>query len=148
MRYYLGFLIVLTVGCGGPDSQDSLTIQGTWRLLSGTTIQGTDTTVTDYTRDQKVLKIINQTHFAFIRHDLSKGKDSTNSIFVAGAGAYSLQGNKYTENLEFCSYRPWEGNNFSFEMEFNHDTLVQTGIEKIEELGVDQIIIERYVRNK
>ena len=49
---------------------------GTWELVSGTTIQGKDTTFTDYTKNRKFLKIINSTHFAFVGNDLTKGKDS------------------------------------------------------------------------
>ncbi|MGZ5221028.1 MAG: hypothetical protein ACXWC7_13160, partial [Chitinophagaceae bacterium] len=52
-------------------------IEGTWELISGTTIVKDDTTFTDYTKGQKMIKVINSSHFAFLRHDLNKGKDST-----------------------------------------------------------------------
>ena len=55
-------------------TQDS-PIMGTWRLLSGKLIKGKDTTYTDYTKGQEMIKIINKTHFAFLRHDLKHGKD-------------------------------------------------------------------------
>ena len=79
-------------------------ITGTWKLISGMTIQKRDTTTMDYTKDQNSIKIINDSHFSFLRHDLSKGKDST-AIFVSGGGRYSLKGNEYEEQLEFCNYR-------------------------------------------
>lgn len=139
------FLIILA--CGQPSVESSVNIQDTWRLISGVKINGTDTTFTDYTKDQKVLKIINDTHFSFIRHDLNKGTDSTNTVFVAGAGTYQLEGNQYREHLEFCSYRPWEEHDFEFQIRVVGDTLIQTGVEKIEELGVDQIITETYIRD-
>ncbi|NML23876.1 lipocalin family protein [Pseudoflavitalea sp. G-6-1-2] len=124
----------------------NLPLKGTWRLISGTTINKKDTVVTDYTKGQKMLKIINDTHFAFLRHDLSKGKDT--AIYDGGGGTYTLKGNQYTENLEYCSYRPWEGRSFHFTVSIKGDTLVQSGVEKLEDLGVDRFIIERYVRVK
>ena len=140
-------LCLAVMACKGPIVDSSENIQDTWRLISGETIRGTDTTFTDYTKDQKVLKIINDTHFSFIRHDLSKGTDTTNALFVAGAGTYQLDGDQYKEYLEFCNYRPWEGHDFEFQILIKVDTLIQTGVEKIEELGVDQIITETYIRN-
>jgi len=120
---------------------------GTWKLISGTTTRGTDTTVVDYTVNQSFIKIINDTHFSFFRHDLSKGQDST-AVFAAGAGTYTLKGNAYTEQLEYFTLREWEGNQFEFTVSISQDTLIQTGVEKIPELGVDQMIIEKYVKVK
>lgn len=155
MKHFL-WLAVLIISCSRPssssssadaDAKNSINIQDTWLLVSGMKIKGSDTTYTDYTTDQKVLKIINDTHFSFIRHDLSKGQDSSTNVFAAGAGTYDLNGTSYKEHLEFCSYRPWEGNDFEFEMTLQGDTLIQTGRERIESLGVDQIIQETYVRS-
>ena len=68
-----------------------LPIQGTWKLISGTLIEKNDTTVTDYTAGKPFIKIINHDHFAFLQHDLTKGKDSS-ALFVAGGGKYSSNG--------------------------------------------------------
>lgn len=121
-------------------------IQGTWHLQSGTAITKNDTVVTDYTKGQKMLKIINESHFAFLRHDLSKGKDT--AIYDGGGGIYTLDGNKYTELLEYCSARDWEGRSFEFTITINKDTLVQTGVEKLADLGIDRVITEKYIRVK
>src|SRR5690349_13173765 len=64
-------------------------LRGTWRLLNGTLIEKGDTTVTDYTKNVSFIKIINDSHFSFLQHDLTKGKDS-GAVFVAGGGRYSL----------------------------------------------------------
>ncbi|RIJ49938.1 hypothetical protein D1614_04130 [Maribellus luteus] len=130
-----------------PASETKLPIEGTWLLISGETIQQNDTVFTDYTDGQKTIKIINANHFSFLRHDLNKGTDST-AVFVAGGGKYSLNGTTYTEHLEFCNFREWEDHTFDFEITINNDTLVQKGIEKIENLGVDRLIIETYTRLK
>lgn len=124
---------------------DPLSLEGTWELVSELKIQGADTTFSDRKASEKMIKIINKTHFSFLKHDLSKGKDSL-ATFVAGGGTYELEGNTYKEHLEFCIARAWEDNDFEFEVQVKGDTLIQTGIEKIESLGVDRIIKETYVR--
>ena len=101
-------IIVLTTGAffiqgplGSDKNQVPLSIQGTWRLISGTTITKSDTVTTDYTKGQQMIKIINKTHFAFMRHDLTNGKEA-NPVFEAGGGRYSLSANHYTEHLDYC----------------------------------------------
>jgi hypothetical protein len=54
----------------------------------------------------------------------------------------------YTEHLAYCSARNWEGNDFSFTISIKNDTLIQSGIEKVETAGVNRINIEKYVRIK
>ena len=120
---------------------------GTWQLVSGTTIQGKDTTTTDYTKNKRFLKIINGTHFSFVGHDLSKGKDSA-AFYSSGAGTYTLTDSNYTEHLQFCSDRAWEGHDFVFTVVFQNDMLTQTGIEKIDSIKVNRLNIERYMRLK
>ena len=123
-------------------------IAGTWKLLRGTLIQKGDTTVTDYTKNVSFVKIINDTHFAFLQHDLNKGKDSASASFVAGGGTYSLKDSSYTEHLQYCSDRVWEGHDFSFTITLKNDTLTQSGVEKVEGTDVNRMNIEKYVRVK
>lgn len=145
---FLIFSVLILVSCSSENmSNKKLPIEGTWLLLSGETIIKNDTTFTDYTSGQKTIKIINENHFSFLRHDLNKGIDSS-AIFVAGGGKYSLDGSVYTEHLEYCNFREWEDNTFHFDVKIFNDTLIQKGVEKIEDLGVDQVIIETYVRMK
>jgi len=119
-----------------------LSIQGTWKLLTGTIVEKGDTSITDYTKDRSFIKIINDSHFAFLLHTLRK--DTTD--FSAGGGRYELKGNKYTEHLEYCNAKEWEGHDFSFTITINGDTLIQTGVEKIEAQGIDRINTEKYIR--
>lgn len=123
----------------------SLPIVGTWRLISGTTITRGDSSSTDYTKGVSMIKIINETHFAFLRHDLDSPKDSSNH-FDAGGGSYTLAGDQYTEHLDYYSGRNWEGKTFRFTVTISNDTLIQRGMEKVEKEGIDREIIERYVR--
>ena len=123
-------------------------ITGTWKLFSGSTIVKDDTVITDYTKDQQMIKIINDSHFSFLRHDLNKGKDSLKAIYSSGGGRYSLTGDQYTEYLDYCSDREWEGHTFNFTVAVKNDTLIQNGVEKIENLGIERLIIEKYIRMK
>lgn len=121
-------------------------VVGTWQLVSGTLIAKGDTTHTDYTKNISFIKIINDTHFAFLQHDLNKGRDS--AVFVSGGGSYSLTDSLYTEHLEYCSARDWEGNDFTFTIAIKNDTLMQRGIEKVESEEVNTINIEKYIKVK
>ena len=147
------FICTLLISCESENEEEkSVTedpaITGTWKLLSGTLIEKGDTTVTDYTKNVSFIKIINPTHFAFLHHDLSKGKDSAAAVFSAGGGSYTLKENLYKEYLEYCTAREWEGNDFEFTITLKNDTLIQSGVEKVESAGVDRINIEKYVRVK
>ncbi|QJX48984.1 hypothetical protein HMJ29_19550 [Hymenobacter taeanensis] len=123
-------------------------LMGTWQLVKGTVIDKGDTSVTDYTKNKNIsfVKIINDTHFAFLQHDVHKGKDS--AVYVSGGGRYQLNDSTYTEHLEYCSARNWEGNDFAFTVSIKSDTLVQQGVEKVEASGINRTNIEKYVRVK
>jgi hypothetical protein len=120
---------------------------GTWKLVSAITVTKGDT-VKDYpVPNQEMLKIFNTTHFAFMRHDLSKGKGK-DATYTAGGGTYELNGEKYTEHLAYLNAREWEGRDFNFTVQFKNDTLIQKGIEKIDSLNINHEIIETYVKQK
>jgi hypothetical protein len=149
---YCLLIIAIGVSCNQQLKDENVNstarpIIGTWKLLTGTLIEKGDTVVTDYTKKVSFIKIINDSHFAFMQHDLSKGKDSA-AVFSAGGGTYSLSDSTYTEHLEYCSAREWEAHDFSFTIEIKNDTLIQRGVEKVENLGVNRLNIEKYVRIK
>ena len=120
---------------------------GTWQLLTHTEITKGVSAVTDYTRDLKMIKIINSSHFAFLIHSINTKKDSSNN-FDAGGGAYALVGDKYTEHLNYYKDKNWEGKSFDFTITFSGDTLIQKGLEKVEKENIDRTIIEKYIRVK
>ncbi len=147
----IGFitLIIILLSCNMKAIEDKskmhLPIIGTWKLLSGTIIENGDTAVTDYTKNISFIKIINDSHFAFLKHDLKNGKDSS-AVFGCGGGRYSLVDSIYSEHLEYCNDREWENHDFEFILTIKNDTLTQQGIEKIANIGVNRINIEKYVR--
>jgi hypothetical protein len=136
---------ILAGSCSTKVNTPPAGLPGTWKLISGTLIENGDTTITDYTGNVSFVKIINNSSFAFLEHDLNKGQDST-AIFVAGGGSYTLNDSMYTEHLEYCSDRAWEGNDFSFVVSVKNDTLIQRGVEKVEAEGINRLNIEIYVR--
>ena len=130
----------------GP-AKAGLPVEGTWELLSATLVEKGDSVTTDFAMSgQKMIKIINPTHFAFLRHDLNRGKDS--AFYSSGGGSYTLTGDQYTEHLEYCSDRGWEGHSFPFTVTISNDTLIQSGTEKIDSLGINRLNIEKYIRLK
>lgn len=134
--------------CSGKKQTDAdRPVIGSWKLVSAMMIKEGDTTVTDFTRGEEMIKIITPTHFSFLRHDLNKGKDST-ALFVAGGGTVTFGTGKYTEHLDYCSSREWEGGVFDLSYEIKGDTLITTSIEKIESLGVNHLNVEKLVRIK
>ena len=154
MKYVLKALVLATslLSCNAstePREPGSLSPQivGTWKLITGTLIEKGDTVVTDYTKNVSFIKIINDTHFAFTQHDLNQGKDSA-AVFSSGAGTYTFKDSIYTERLEYCTAREWEGHDFTFTVTISNDTLIQRGVEKIESAGIDRLNIEKYVRVK
>ena len=154
MKIKNGLILICSVlvSCGvktqnEEQKQTLMPIVGTWQLISGTTIEKGDTVITYYTKNLSFIKIINDTHFAFLKHDLSKGKDSS-AVFGSGGGSYSLVDSLYTEHLEYCSDREWEGNDFEFTITIKNDTLIQSGIEKVEDAGIIRLNIEKYTRFK
>lgn len=145
----LSIILLITACQTKQENEDtsSLHLSGTWQLVTGTTITKGVSAVTDYTKNQRMIKIINGTHFAFLKHALNTAKNSTNA-FDAGGGRYTLKGAQYTEHLDFYNDKKWEGKTFTFTVSIKNDTLIQKGTEKVEGTGIDRVIIEKYLKVK
>lgn len=141
--FTLSIITTIALSCNNQSKQATLPIIGTWQLISATSTQK-DSTVSTFNPNTKMIKIINPTHFAFFSHALGGGKDSANNQFSAGGGSYTLADSLYTENLEYFVDPRWENHKFTFTVSFSGDTLTQKGVEKIDSLGIDHIIVERY----
>src|SRR5258708_34231990 len=76
-----------------PSLRPAMAINGTWQLASGTTITKGDYSFTDYTKGQKMISIINHSHFAFLKHDSNPPKAST-IHFAAGEVTPPLTGDQ------------------------------------------------------
>jgi hypothetical protein len=143
----IGIVVFCNISCNkkADKKAENLPIIGTWQLQKATIVENGDTSVTDYSKNMSFIKIINESHFAFLSHTIPSKTDSSNT-YSSGGGKYNLDKNTYTEHLEYCCDRAWEGHDFQFSLEINGDTLTQTGIEKIENAGVNRLNIEKYVR--
>jgi hypothetical protein len=139
--------LFLTLNAWTKHDYSPIRVVGTWQLISATTITKKDTVFTDYTKNQSMIKIINETHFAFLSHDLNSSKDSSNH-FDAGGGGYTLNGDQYIEHLDYYNDKKWEGKTFTFTVQIKKDTLIQRGIEKVEDAGIERMIIEKYLKLK
>jgi hypothetical protein len=149
IKLSLLFITIISYSCSvnqNKTKNNDLPIIGTWELISATSTQK-DSTFSTFDPKVKMIKIINPDHFAFFAHDLTMGKEP-NPKFSAGAGRYTLVNDTYTEYLEYFSNRAWENNKFEFKVSIKNDTLIQKGVEKVEKLGVDRIITEKYKRIK
>jgi hypothetical protein len=151
MKNYLflviSFAIVISCAEAGSKKAPTIRLNGTWQLVGAIAIIKGDSTFTDYTKNQKMIKIINDTHFAFLKHDINVPKDSSIN-FDAGGGAYDLVGDQYTEHLDFYNDRHWQGKTFKFTVTIKGDTLIQQGLEKVEGTGINREIIEKYLKVK
>ena len=151
--YCFCILTIAFMACGTKTTHENtatkqaIPLVGTWQLISGMTIEKGDTTKTDYTTGQSFIKIINNTHFAFLKHDLSGGKGKT-ATYDSGGGRYTLVDSLYTEELDYCTEREWEKHSFNFTLSIHNDTLTQQGTEVVETAGVNRINVEQYVRVK
>jgi hypothetical protein len=142
--------IIFLSACSAPvEKKETATnpIIGTWQLVSGATITKGQSQANSYPKDQQMIKIVNETHFAFLNHIINTAKDSSNK-FDAGGGSYTLKGDQYTEHLDYYKDKAWEGKPFTFTITFSGDTLIQKGVEKIEGTGIDRTVIEKYLKVK
>lgn len=150
MKLSLALLLTATIftSCGeNSDKQKPIPLVGTWQLISATSTER-DSTYSTFNPNNKMIKIITPTHFAFFNHDLTQGKDSTTATFAGGGGEYTLVDSVYTEHLQYFNLREWEDHKFQFVVKIQNDTLTQSGVEKLEKLGIDRVIVEKYVRVK
>jgi hypothetical protein len=149
MKSLIGLLLTvfLFTSCNTGNKQNQASIIGTWELISATSTEK-DSTFSTFNPKLRMIKIINATHFAFFSHDLNQGKDSTTAAYSAGGGVYTLVDSNYTEHLEYFNSREWENHKFDFTVNISNDTLTQKGVEKLEKLGIDRIIVETYKKVK
>jgi len=152
MKMYFSLLAVALISaCSDKKTSDNTSktpsLTGTWALVSSRVIMMEDTVNTYPVPNQEMIKMFTEKEFAFFKHDINKAaKDS--AVFSAGSGTYTLNGEEYSEHLTYCNYREWENHDFHFNLKVSNDSLIQTGREKIDSLGVDQEIVEIYVRKK
>jgi hypothetical protein len=143
----LGLITMVTFSCSQNVEKDNLEKRmiGTWRLISSES-HVKDSVIKEDLAGREMFKIITNSHFAFLYHDLQKGKDSKTALFVSGGGKCSFTDTTYTENLDYCNCRMWEGVKVNFKATVSNDTLTIEGLEKADKIDVNQYIIEKYIK--
>lgn len=119
-----------------PENQ----IEGSWKLVYGEIRENDSVAIKDLS-DTDFIKIINKSHFAFFNQ-----KTKTGEGFYGGAGTYSLNGEDYVETLEFIGAENIRNHEFLFKVIIKEDSLIQTGLEEVEEAGIKRFIVEKYIR--
>jgi hypothetical protein len=90
-------------------------LDGTWALISGQPLP----------KGARDIKIISEGHFIFVAYDTEKGKP-----LYTGGGTYILNGNSYTEHMDFASDQISAGligKDQSFTIKVDGDMFTQTG---------------------
>lgn len=111
-RFILG-AIVLALATAPTAHGQSCSLQGTWRLESVRFVRNAADTGRAVPVEGLQLKVINATHFAYIRQlgdsqtvDFSGRKAAVvGSRVTGGAGTYTLSGNDYTEHIQIAEPR-------------------------------------------
>jgi hypothetical protein len=109
---------------------------------------------------QRQIKILTKTHWAYLSQDRSAPKLTNGSdaellaaakTFGAGGGTYTLDGDTYTEHVEFFAAPNFVGTSIKFKIKWEGDEWIQTGSLPIKALGLgdkDMDLYERYRRIK
>lgn len=106
-----------------PSSSNPL--EGTWKLRSANWAERTS-----HYADDEIYKIYTRDRFAFIYYD-----EQEQSFSGAGGGTYTIEGNQFTETLEYFSFdQTAVGSQQTFTFEINEEgQLHQVGILQTEE---------------
>lgn len=134
------FLITIT-SCNKKESLNTtFNIEGTWKMIYAETLENDSLKLKDLS-NTTFIKIINSSHFSFFNQD----KKGTNN-FYSGAGTYFLNKNNYIETLQYTTVESIKNHQFSFNILIKGDTLIQSGVEKVEAAGINRQIVEKYIK--
>ena len=129
------------VNCKPKTSSNKISkVEGTWKLVYAEIVENDSIKLKDLS-NTTFIKIINKSHFAFFNQNNSGSEN-----FYSGAGSYVLKGNNYTETLNFTTVEAIKKHQFSFNVKVNGDTLIQSGLEKVESAGINRYIVEKYIK--
>lgn len=110
-------LITLNACKEEPDQPPAAcNLEGSWELVSLKYTTPDTTGEADHT-EIPTLKILNATHWMFVRHS-TIGEE----FVIGGGGPYTLEGTTYTEVVEYCTDPDNVGNIYTFECRVEGDT--------------------------
>ena len=153
----LTIVVAAALGLQGCAQEKPGPLEGAWELVDAQYTPADAAFSLDKTRQ---IKILTSTHWAFLSQDRSPAAPATGgdaaqsaaaSTFAAGGGTYKLDGDTYTEHIEFFAAPKFVGTSIIFKIKWDGDEWVQTGTLPLKALGLsdhDVALQERYRRIK
>lgn len=147
MRNYWPFaLIILASSCLllGSTPQQGSSIEGAWKLVHATVVRnGALAGEFPESWSGNDMKMWSHGHFTFV----GRMKSDTTYTDYYGGGKYTLQGNRYQEEIEFHMVPGLIGTTAKMLLEVRSDTLIQTWPVKDDgQIDKDNFYEEKYVR--
>ena len=106
-------------------------LDGAWEMIRGTQTRA-DGSVVEITRsDRQALKIIGSGHFVYI------SQDGPEAFHGAHGGRCNIEGNEYTEHVEYASVEQMRGQSYTFEFRLEGDELRVQG--RFGELELEEV---------
>ena len=96
-------------------AQSTQSVVGTWEFVSATTVRSDGTKVEYTTDDLRSTKILNQTHFCVITRNADGSHRHTNE------GPFVVEGDLYTETLEYATNPSWIGSDVTYKWRIEGD---------------------------
>ena len=136
------YLLLTNVSQANPDIE----LKGQWKLISSELTIGENAISLFDPKTHKMIKLFTHNHFAFVSKGPHRKKFASASPserekimafenFGGGGGSYSIAGNKYTENVEYCHFPNYEGMRFEFRLTMEGNKLIQQGNYPLKALG-------------
>ena len=143
-RVLCSFFILFSINTFSQKKSPS--IEGAWKMVYYSTINGSKTTI-EFPGKTKmdVIKIWSGNQFMSV----GQTRIDTTVSDGYGSGTYTLDGNKYVENVKILFYKEWEGKKIKMLLELKNDTLIQTyPVDDKGKMDKEWAWIEKYVRIK
>jgi hypothetical protein len=151
----LAIVAASAIGLQGYAQDKAGPLEGAWELIGATYAPADPTFSLTKTRQ---IKILTKTHWAFLSQDRLPAKSASDAklheaakSLSAGAGTYKLDGDSYTEHIEFFAEPKFVGTSITFKIKWEGDEWIQTGTLPLKALGLsdhDVKLQERYRRIK
>jgi hypothetical protein len=156
-------MVSIAIGAGiftglqGCTQQKANPLEGAWELVDA---KYTPADPTFSLSSYRQIKMLTNNHWVFLSQDKSAPKLTNGSdaellaaakTFAAGAGTYTLDGDAYTEHVEFFYTPNFVGATLKFKIKWVGDEWIQTGTIPVKALGLgdkDMELYERYRRIK
>jgi hypothetical protein len=146
MKTKLLCLFFIAFSISAHSQKTSPKIEGAWKMVYYETING-DKPGIEFPGKVKmdIIKIWSGNQFMMV----GQTKIDTTVSDGYGSGTFTLDGNKYVENVKILFYKEWEGKTIKMTMEMKSDTLIITyPVDENGKVDKDWAWKEKYVRIK